>query len=788
MKLSRNFVNDYTNLTNTDMNALAESMVRIGNEYESIKKLVDTDTLIIGEVKECSRHPESDHLNVCKVDIKSEILNIICGAPNVKKGIKVIVATDGTKLPGGTIKKTTILGYESNGMICSLSELGIENKFLKKEDVDGIHVLNTEAPVGEDAIKYLEMDDVIIDFELTSNRADELSMLGLAYEVSALTKEKVILPNINYKELDEDINSSLSLKIETDNVYTFLAKKVNNIEIKESPTFIKNRLIACGIRPINNVVDISNYVMLETGQPLHYYDADKLGAVIGARMAKDGESVLTLDSIKRILTKDDIVITDGEKAIGLAGVMGGYDTEITKDTKNIVIESAIFNPLNIRQTSKKLLRSEASIRFEKILDVNRTYFAIERSCHLLEKYAGGFVEKGILEHNNISREDKVIEITLDKINSVLGYEFKCDDIIEVFNKLDFVSECKKNKFVVTIPTRRVDISIEEDLIEEVGRIYGVDNIKGTLPVFESSAANYNKTNRIIRDKMVSLGLNEVITYSLINVKDVFKFTNDEFGLIKVLSPMTEERVVLRHSLITSILGVYDYNKSRNIKDLSIFEIGTSFSLIEGEYIEENKLSCLLAGKYISGINSEEYDFYTVKGIIEELLDYLGLKNRYSFVSGNLPEEMHPSKSVYINVNGKIIGLFGAVHPNIYKEDVYVAEINLSSLLEIKTGKLKYKEFSKYPGISKDLAFIISKNINSEDVVSTIKQTGGKLLKSVDVFDYYEGEKIDNNKKSIAYNLYFESFDKTLTDEEINQVFDKIIENVAKKHNAILRDK
>lgn len=788
MKLSRNFVNDYTNLTNTDMNALAESMVRIGNEYESIKKLVDTDTLIIGEVKECSRHPESDHLNVCKVDIKSEILNIICGAPNVKKGIKVIVATDGTKLPGGTIKKTTILGYESNGMICSLSELGIENKFLKKEDVDGIHVLNTEAPVGEDAIKYLEMDDVIIDFELTSNRADELSMLGLAYEVSALTKEKVILPNINYKELDEDINSSLSLKIETDNVYTFLAKKVNNIEIKESPTFIKNRLIACGIRPINNVVDISNYVMLETGQPLHYYDADKLGAVIGARMAKDGESVLTLDSIKRILTKDDIVITDGEKAIGLAGVMGGYDTEITKDTKNIVIESAIFNPLNIRQTSKKLLRSEASIRFEKTLDVNRTYFAIERSCHLLEKYAGGFVEKGILEHNNISREDKVIEITLDKINSVLGYEFKCDDIIEVFNKLDFVSECKKNKFVVTIPTRRVDISIEEDLIEEVGRIYGVDNIKGTLPVFESSAANYNKTNRIIRDKMVSLGLNEVITYSLINVKDVFKFTNDEFGLIKVLSPMTEERVVLRHSLITSILGVYDYNKSRNIKDLSIFEIGTSFSLIEGEYIEENKLSCLLAGKYISGINSEEYDFYTVKGIIEELLDYLGLKNRYSFVSGNLPEEMHPSKSVYINVNGKIIGLFGAVHPNIYKEDVYVAEINLSSLLEIKTGKLKYKEFSKYPGISKDLAFIISKNINSEDVVSTIKQTGGKLLKSVDVFDYYEGEKIDNNKKSIAYNLYFESFDKTLTDEEINQVFDKIIENVAKKHNAILRDK
>ena len=788
MKLSKKFVNDYTDLNDVDTKWLAEGMVRIGNEYDSIKRLVDTDTLVIGEVVECSRHPESDHLNVCKVNIKTEILNIICGAPNVKKGIKVIVATDGTRLPGGTIKKTTILGYESNGMICSLSELGIESKFLKKEDVDGIHELQSDAPVGEDAVKYLEIDDEIIDFELTSNRADELSMLGLAYEVASLTKGKVTLPETKYKTNNKNIKSTLELKIDTDNVYTFLAKRVDNIIIKESPAFIRNRLIACGIRPINNVVDISNYVMLETGQPLHYYDADKLGKCIGVRNAEDGETVITLDSNKRILSSDDIVITDGKKSIGLAGVMGGYDTEITKDTKNVIIESAIFNPINIRATSKKLLRSEASIRFEKTLDVNRTYFAIERSCYLLEKYAEGSVCDGLLDYNKVSREDKTIEITLDKINSVLGYEFTSDEVTEVFKKLDFISTYKDNKFKVTVPTRRVDISIPEDLIEEVGRIYGVDNIEGSLPIFESNPAKYDKRRRVIRDKMISLGLNEVITYSLINVNDVFKFTNDEFGLIKVLSPMTEERVVLRHSLITSLLNVYDYNKSRNIKDLSIFEIGTGFSLIEGEYIEETKLSCLLTGKYTVGIKSEEYDFYTVKGIIEDLLDYIGYKNRYSFVTGNFPEEMHPSKSVYINVNGNIIGMFGSVHPNIYKEDVYVAEINLNSLLDIKTGKLKYKEFSKFPGISKDLAFILPKNVNSEDLISTIKQSGGKLLRNVDVFDYYEGEKIDSNKKSIAYNLYFESFEKTLSDEEINPLFDKIIESVVKKHNAILRDK
>ncbi len=788
MILSKKFISDYTNINNIDFKEYADKMLKLGNEYESMGPLINANKLVIGEVISCKNHPESDHLHICKVNIGREELNIICGAPNVREGIKVIVALDGAVLPGGTIKKTTILGTESNGMICSIAELGIEHKYLKEEDINGIHELPLDAPIGEDAIKYLELDDEVIDFELTANRADLLSMLGLAYESAVITGEKVNLPDLTYEHINKNINDLLTLKVDTDNCFTFLLKRVNNIKIEESPLFMKNRLMACGVRSINNVVDISNYVMLETGQPLHFYDADKLGKLISVRNAKDGETLVTLDNQSRILTSEDIVITNGKKPIGLAGVMGGLDTEIDENTKNVVIECAIFNPANIRKTSKKLIRSEASIRYEKGLDVNRCYMAIERSCNLLSKYAYGEVLDGRIEYNTLDRNEKVINITLDKINSVLGYNLTDTDVKTVFEKLNFEVESKNNKFRVTVPTRRTDISIEEDLIEEVSRVYGVDNINSTLPVFESTPSIYNNRDRVIRNEMISLGLNEVITYSLIKVDDVFKFTNDEFGLIKVLDPLSEDRVVLRHSLITSLLDVYNYNKSRNIKDLSIFEIGRGFSSINGEYIEENKLACLLTGNYMEGLDKEYYDFYTVKGIVEELLDYLGYKNRYSFVQGELPEEMHPTKSVYINVSGKIVGLMGEVHPKICKDEVYVIEINLDLLFENKTGRMKYKEFSKFPGISKDVAFILSKEVTNDQVISTIRQAGGKLLSKVELFDYYEGDKIDKDKKSIAYNLYFESNDKTLSDDDVNPLFDKIIENVIKKHNAILRDK
>ena len=510
MKLSKNFVKDYVDI-DVDIKTLAENMTKVGNEYDEAGKLINATKLVIGEVKECEMHPDSDHLHVCKVDVGSEILNIVCGAPNVRKGLKVIVALDGAELPGITvktggiitkeeqpriIKRGMIRGQESNGMLCSMLELGMEHKYVDEIDKTGIHELPEDAPVGEDPIKYLGLDDQVVDFDLTANRGDLLSILGMAYELGAIYDKKVKKIDLNHNENNENINDSFKVEVNTENCSIFLARKVKNIKIGESPTFIKNRLIASGIRPINNVVDISNYVMLETGQPLHFYDADTLKGKLEVRMAEDGEKLTTLDNIERTLSKEDIVISDGEKAIGLAGVMGGLETEITDNTKNVIMESAIFDGVKVRKTSKEILRSEASSRFEKGLDPNRTYMAIERACKLLEEYASGEVVGGIAKYDNSDKENRNIEISFKKINDVLGMEINKKDVLDVFRRLGFdvIINGKESDFseteqelenleeiTVSVPRRRGDISIKEDLIEEVGRIYGVDNIVGKLP-------------------------------------------------------------------------------------------------------------------------------------------------------------------------------------------------------------------------------------------------------------------------------------------------------------------
>ena len=523
MKLSTNFLKDYVDI-DVDVKKLAEDMTSVGNEYDSAEALINATKLVVGEVVECEMHPDSDHLHVCKVNVGSEILQIVCGAPNVRKGLKVIVALDGAVLPGDfKIKKGSIRGVESNGMMCSIAELGLESKFLRPEDKEGIHELPENAIPGEDPIKLIEMDDDVIDFELTANRGDLLSILGMAYEVGAIYDKKVKDIDLSHSENSEDINNSFKVVRNTDNCSIFLAKKVENVEIKESPTFIKNRLIASGIRPINNVVDISNYVMLETGQPLHYYDADTLKGMLEVRMAKKDEKLTTLDEIERTLTEEDIVISDGEKAIGLAGVMGGADTEITEKTKNIIIEAAIFNPGKIRKTANSILRSEASTRFEKGLDPNRTYMAIERSCNLLEKYAGATIVGGLVKEDTTSKEDTKIEIEFEKINKVLGTVIPKEAVVDVFRKLDFKCEVNGEKALVFVPKRRIDISIEEDLIEEVGRIYGVDNIEGKLPKLPIKTGSYDKIARSIRNKMVDLGLNETLSYILVNDKEASNY-------------------------------------------------------------------------------------------------------------------------------------------------------------------------------------------------------------------------------------------------------------------------
>ena len=779
--ISLNWVKDYIDLDGIDLKQLAVKVTKAGINVEKVITN-HIDNLCVGLVKECTMHPDSDHLHVCKVDVGNEILQIVCGAPNVRKGLKVIVALPGAKLPGGTISKSMKRGVESNGMLCSIAELGLESKFLNPEDKDGIHELPADAPVGEDPIKYMQMDDGVIDFELTANRGDLLSILGMAYEVGAIYDKKVKDVDLSHGQNNENIADSFKLNINTDNCTMFLAKKVENVEIKESPTFIKNRLIACGIRPINNVVDISNYVMLELGQPLHFYDADKLQNVIEVRMAENGEKLTTLDNIERALTSDDIVISNGKEAIGLAGVMGGLDTEITENTKNVIVEAAIFNQVKVRKTAQKIVRSEASNRFEKGLDPNRTYMAAERAVKLLEEYANGTVVGGTVEYNKEDMSDKVIEITYKKINDVLGTELPKQDVLDVFRKLGFSCKQDGEKIEVSVPRRRLDISIKEDLIEEVGRIYGVDNIASKVPVMPIKLGSYDKTTREIRHKMMNLGLNETLSYVLVNEKEAKNYAGydkkEEFEAIKLLSPLTEDRSTLRCSIITSLYKIYEYNVAHYNKNVSIFEIGKSFYKKDETYNEENKLACLMTGDFYAGINSEKkVDFYIIKGIAEELLDFLGYAGRYSFVvKDSMPKELHPGQSAYISVNNDIVGI---IDPEINKEAVFVMEINLDKLLEKKTGKMKYKEISKYPTVKKDIAIVVDKKITAGDIAMQIKKAAGSLLINSEVFDVYTGTGIEEGKKSLAYSLTFGSNDRTLTDEEINAILEKIIDKLSK---------
>ena len=793
MRLSKKFVSDYIDIHDIDMKELAEKMVFAGNEYEEMRPFCEATGLVIGEVKECVNHPNSNHLHICQVNLGNETVQIVCGAPNVRAGLKVIVSKVGATLPGGiVIKKATLAGTESNGMICSLAELGLESKYLKEEDKAGIHELPQDAPVGADALAYLDFDDTIIDFELTADRADLLNMIGLAYEIGAIYDRIVTLPEIKVQEQGKSIETYHTLDVQTENCSIYLGKRVENVEIHESPQWMKERLMACGIRPINNVVDISNYVMLEYGQPLHFFDADRLGENIIVRMANEKEMLTTLDGQNRELKSSDIVIANEKEPVALAGVMGGLSTEVEQDTKNIFIEAAIFDPVHIRYTSKSILRSEASSRYEKGIDPNRTKLAILRACELLEKYASGNTCPGMLVHDQAQKEDKTIEITLDKINQVLGMTLTESVVEDILRRLNF-TYTKDNQYHVVVPTRRLDVNIKEDLIEEIGRIYGYDHVVGTLPVVPMKRGRYSKKEMMqkeIRRRLEGLGLYQVITYSLVSEQECNLFVNDNRERVQVLAPLSEDKKIMRQTLIPSLLTVLDYNLSHNNKDIQIFEIGSIYYK-EDDYKEENMVSGLLFGNYMGNTwqnNVLKIDFYVVKGIIENLLQYLGLTGRYHIVADETKKDMHPKMTASILVDNEEVGYFGKVHPKVSKKDIYVFEISLDRLLEKKVRTIKYKEISKYPSVHKDLAFIMPKSMESEQVMSILRKVGGRLLTDIDVFDVYEGENVKEDEKSIAYSLTFQNPTKTLNDEEVTEIFNQMIHEVESKLHIELRSK
>ena len=789
--ISLNWVKDYVDLEGEDLKELAVKVTKAGINVEKVITN-HINNLVIGEVIECVDHPDSDHLHICKVNIGTDIIQIVCGASNVRDGIKVIVALPGAVLPGDfEIKKGKIRGQESNGMICALFELGLEEKTEENYN-KGITELDNNAVVGEDPMKFLGLDDTIYELDVHKHRNNDCYYhIGFAYEVGSVLNKPVTLPEVTSTPILDDIANHFSLEVQTEKCPYYLASMVTDVKIGESPEFIKKRLTSAGMRPINNVVDISNYVMLEFGQPLHFFDKEKLGNKILVRDAKDGEEITTLDEKERVLRSSDIVITDGEKPVCIAGVMGGLNTDVDENTKTILIESAIFDATSIRYTAEHLnLRSEASIRYGKGLSYEYTNLAIERACHLLEKYAGAKVLTGIIKHDTLEKEEKKVTFNPNDINKMLGINISESDMEVELNRLGFGYEINNGMFTVTIPNRRLDIeSNVNDIAEEIGRLYGYHNLVSTLPTGTIRKGEYVgdvKYRKLISKRLRSLGLNETKTYTLTSREMADTFRYEEKENIYLPNYMSVDKEVVRTSLIPSLLKVYDYNKARKASDVLIYEISKVY---DKDYNEDTKVTILMKGNYLTNNwqkTSVKVDFYLIKGIVENLLDYLGLKNRYTFEK-EVINDLHPGIGARIMIDRQPAGIIGRVHPNTNKDEIYIVELSMNSLIK-NIKPIKFKEASKYPVVTKDMAFIVDKKVASSEILNIIKRVGSRLLIDVDVFDVYVGENVGENEKSIAYTLTFGDNTRTLQDEEINTLFRRIIEEVENKVGAKLRDK
>lgn len=785
--ISLKWIKDYVDLEGEDLNELAVKITKAGLNIEDvISKHIDN--VVIGEVLECEDIPET-HLHKCLVNVGSDKIQIVCGAPNVRAGIKVIVALPGAILPGNfEIKAGKIRGVESNGMICALFELGLEEK-TDETYAKGIEELDSNAPVGEDAIAYLGQDDTLYDLDYHKRRNNDVYYhIGFAYEVGTILNKPVKLPEAKYTEIKDNVNDYVTLKVETDKCPYYLGKMVKNVKIGESPDWIKERITAAGMRPINNVVDISNFVMLEYCQPTHFFDADKLGKTVLVRNANDGESIVTLDGNNRDLVSTDIVITDGSKPTCIAGVMGGENTEIDENTKNIFIEAAIFDAVSIRNTASRLqLKSEASTRYGKGLNYEYTIAAMDRCCSLLEQYAGGEVCSGVVSHDCIDKTPKTIEFTTEQINKVLGITITDDDVKTELGRLDFEYKFDKGMFNVIFPNRRLDLEPNiADMAEEIGRLYGYHNLVSTLPKVPTRRGKYIGDVGIrknISKRLRALGLTEVKSYTLVSKEMTDLFNYDNKTVMVLPNPMSSDKANIRVSLIPSLLNTYDANKTRKVKDINIYEIAKTY---DADFKEDVKVSMLMSGNYITNEwegTTIKSNFYVLKGIIENLLDHLGFKNRYEFVTYEAPN-MHPGATAQILLDRQPIGIIGRVHPSLKKDEIYVAEISMTVLYEKTIKPLKYKEASKYPEIEKDLAFVVNNDLSNSELVAVIKKAGGRLLDSIEIFDIYRD--VEPGKKSMAYNLVFKDATRTLTEDEVMDVFNNIIKEVESKLDAKLR--
>ncbi|MBN1065251.1 phenylalanine--tRNA ligase subunit beta [Clostridium botulinum] len=791
MKVPFSWLQDYVDI-NVSPKELGDKLTLTGSQLEELIIQGDViDKVVTGKITEIEKHPDADKLSICQVDIGTETIQIVTAATNMKEQDVVPVALHGSTLADGTkIKKGKLRGVPSNGMFCSEEELGIAGD----EPVHGLMILPTDTKLGVELKELLKLNKAILDFEITSNRPDCLSIVGMARETAAALRTTYKMPNLEYKVSGNgNVESELNVEVKNDLCLRYMARKVKNVKVKPSPGWMQERLLEAGIRPIDNIVDITNFVMLELGQPMHAYDAREISTnKIVVERAKNGEKFTTLDEVERELDDSMLCIKDDNKIVGLAGIMGGLNSEIKEDTTEVIFESANFDGTNIRVNSKKLnLRSEASGRFEKDIDPNLAKLAIDRACALICELGAGEVIEGTIDIYNKKKEEGKVIVDSNWVNKFLGTNLYKEEMKKCLDSVDLFTEIDGDNLNVTAPTFRIDIAIKEDIAEEIARIHGYDVIPATIfSVATSREPKYRK--RLLDDKVVMLatgsGLNQSISYSFVSPKVFDKINVPEDSelrnVVKIKNPLGEDYSVMRTTTIPSMMECLGRNYSRNNDYVRLFEMAKIYIKNEDETKIPTERNILTIGMY------GDCDYLDLKGAVENIVEGLGIKNsKYERESENV--SYHPGKTAKLVIGKNVVGTLGEVHLDVtenYGIDVpcFIAELNLDALYESADMDRKYKALPKFPAVTRDIALLVEDSILVQEIEECIRKAGGNLVEKVQLFDIYKGKQIPDGKKSIAYAIAYRA-DKTLTDKEVNKVHDKILRSLEYKLGATLRD-
>jgi phenylalanyl-tRNA synthetase beta chain len=786
MKVTYNWLKEFIEIDDLSPQEVAEILTDVGIEVDSLyNPAKEIEKVVIGKIVEISKHPNADRLRICQVDVGDTVLQIVTGADNVYEGAFVPVALHGARLPNGVrIKKSKLRGVVSNGMLCSAVELGIA------ESAPGVWTLpeNLEEALGKPAVEVLDLDDWIIEYEITTNRPDALSVLGIARELKAVLNRPIKLPETGYETGEFKAEDEASLKVEDGACLRYEGFVVKGLENRESPLWLQVKLYKVGLRPVNGVVDVTNFVMYELGQPLHAFDLEKLeGREVVVRKAREGEKLLTLDGRELQLTKEDLVIADAQKPVALAGIIGGEESGTTLSTKEVFLESAHFDPMTVRRSSKKHgITTDSSYRFERGADVEACKFAAERALHLIQKLFGGEVGQGNLSHYPKPYTPKVIVFSPERATKLLGVKVPARKSFEILSNLGFTVKKEADYIVVKVPSwRKYDVTREVDLIEEVVRIYGMKNVVSTYPLMHSEVERdfrYLKVDQV-KEFLTALGFNEAINYSFVSEKLFRAFKLPVEGLTKIKNPLSEEWVFMRNYLFPSLVQVAVNNVNRNEKDLLLFEVARTFQPTDGELPKEELKLCLIAtGKVPQDLFRERsVDFFDVKGAVESLGELLNLELKFERHERPF---LHPGQSAKVLAENREVGFLGKLHPDCaealeLKQDLFLAELNLEQLLKLSQEKeVKFKPIPKFPPVIRDLAVVVDKGTPVEEIEKVIRERG-RHLEKLKLFDVYEGKGIPEGKKSVAFSLTFRAKDRTLSDEEVNKIMADIIESLEK---------